>query len=168
MSETNVVHGHIRRLGNGSFETKLERRYEGHDRAELWKMLTDATRLPEWIAAGTIEPRKGGKAHIDFQDSGIVIDSEVIAFEPPHRLAYSWSSAAQPRRPLRWELDEAQGGTRLTLTVGTPAGEDPAKACAGFEGHLEMLAAALEGVPIKFPFDLYKQARAEYSRQLGH
>ena len=42
-----------------------------------------------------------------------------------------------------------------------------AKACAGFEGHLVMLAAALEGVPIKFPFDLFMQARAAYSKQLG-
>ena len=48
-----------------------------------------------------------------------------------------------------------------------PAGEDPAKACAGFEGHLEMLAAALEGVPIRFPFDLYKSARAAYTEQLA-
>lgn len=94
-------------------------------------------------------------------------DSKILALEQSHRLVCSWSSGNQPQRPLRWELDEAQGGTRLTLTVGTPAGEDPAKACAGFEGHFEMLATALEGVPIKFPFDLYKQARAEYSKQLG-
>ena len=130
-------------------------------------MLTDPTSLPQWIASGTIESRKGGKAHLDFQDSGIVIDSEVIEFDPPQALAYSWSSGNQPLRPLRWELEDTGKGTQLTLTVGIPAGEDPAKACAGFEGHLEMLAAALEGVPIKFPFDLFLQARAAYTRQLG-
>ena len=57
-------------------------------------------------------------------------------------------------------------GTRLELQVRLPAGEDAAKACAGFEGHLEMLAAALEGVPIKFPFDLFLKARAGYGEQL--
>ena len=57
-------------------------------------------------------------------------------------------------------------GTHLTLTVGIPAGEDAAKACAGFEGHLEMLAAALEGVPIKFPFDVFLAARKAYGQQL--
>lgn len=167
MSGEEIKVGHIRRLTDGSFEGTLQHSYEGHKPAEVWQMLTDTKRLPEWIAPGSIEPRKGGKAHIDFQDSGIVIDSQVTEFNPPRLLAYSWSSGSQPLRPLRWELKEVSDGTQLTLTVSTPAGEDPAKACAGFEGHLEMLAAALEGVPIKFPFDTYKQARAAYSKQLG-
>lgn len=162
-----VIHGRIVRRADGGFESRLERTYAGHDRDAVWRMLTDSASLAQWIAPGAIEPRKGGKAHINFQDSGIVIDSEVLAFDPPRVLAYSWSSAGQPLRPLRWELADAGDGTRLALTVGTPAGEDPAKACAGFEGHLEMLAAALEGVPIKFPFDVYKQARAAYSQQVG-
>ena len=55
----------------------------------------------------------------------------------------------------------------LALTVRVPADEDIAKACAGFEAHLEMLAAALEGVSIKFPFDLYVQARKAYSEQVA-
>lgn len=166
MSEA-AIHGHIRTRPGGGFESRLERTYEGHTTAEVWRMLTESARLAQWIAPGTIEPRKGGRAHIDFQDSGIVIDSEVEEFQPPRLLAYSWSSAGQPSRPLRWELEDAGDGTRLALTVGTPSGEDPAKACAGFEGHLEMLAAALEGVPIKFPFDVYKQARAAYAQQIG-
>ena len=81
-------------------------------------------------------------------------------------LEYSWSSPGQPQRPLRWELQPDGDGARLALTLRLPAGEDPAKACAGFEGHLEMLAAALEGVPIKFPFDLFLKARAGYGEQL--
>ena len=166
MSEDTIPTGHIHRLSDGSYEGKLQRVFEGHDRAAVWLMLTDAMSLPQWIASGTIEPRKGGKAHLDFQDSGIVIDSEVIEFNPPRALAYSWSSGSEPLRPLRWQLEDADNGTQLTLTVGTPAGEDSAKACAGFEGHLEMLAAALEGVPIKFPFDLFLQARAAYTKQL--
>ncbi|TAL94202.1 MAG: SRPBCC family protein, partial [Rhodanobacter sp.] len=148
--------------------SKLHRTYAGHDCAAVWHMLTDAASLAQWIAPGSIEPREGGRAHIDFQDSGIVIDSQVLAFDAPRVLAYSWSSGNQPLRPLRWELDDAPGGTHLTLTVTTPAGEDPAKACAGFEGHLEMLAAALEGVPIKFPFDLFLEARTAYNKQLGN
>ena len=52
-----------------------------------------------------------------------------------------------------------QGGTRLTLTVRLPAGEDIAKVCAGFDAHPEMLAAALESVSIRFPFDHYLKQR---------
>ena len=59
------------------------------------------------------------------------------------------------------------GGTRLELFVEIPAGEDVAKACAGFEGHLEMLATALEGVPTRVPFDLFVQTRKAYAEQVA-
>jgi hypothetical protein len=81
-------------------------------------------------------------------------------------LTYSWSSGDEPERLLRWELDTADEGTALTLTVRLPAGEDIAKACAGFEAHLDMLAAALEGVPTRFPFERYLAARHAYQELL--
>ena len=55
----------------------------------------------------------------------------------------------------------------LTLGVRVPVGEDAAKACAGFEAHLDMLAAALEGVAVRFPFDVYQQARKAYAEQVA-
>ena len=93
--------------------------------------------------------RRCGAVRIDFADSGTVIDSRVTAFEDGRLLAYSWSSGSEPERPMCWDLAPVDGGTRLTLTLRIPANEDAAKACAGFEGHLDMLAAALEGVLIK-------------------
>lgn len=53
-------------------------------------------------------------------------------------------------------------GTRLVLTLWVPAEEDVVKACASFDAHLEMLAAALEGVPIRFPVDHFNEARHVY------
>ena len=53
------------------------------------------------------------------------------------------------------ELGATEGGIQLVLTLRLPSGEDIAKACAGFDAHLEMLAAALEGVPIRFPVDFF-------------
>lgn len=157
--------GTLRHSGD-TIEGRLVRRF-GHRREELWNMLTDPVKLAQWLAPGSIEPCVGGEVRIDFHDSGVVIDSVVLEFEPPHVLAYSWGSRDDPHRPLRWELDEDGSGTSLTLTVRLPTGEDAARACAGFEGHLEMLAAALEGVPIKFPVDLFRQAREDYLRLLG-
>jgi hypothetical protein len=122
--------------------------------------------LAKWLAPGTIELHQGGAVRIDFGDSGIVIDSVLTAFEPLKVLEYSWSSGDQPQRPLRWELTEESGGTRLQLTVRLPGDEDAAKACAGFEGHLAMLAAALEDVPVRFPLDLYLAARKHYQASL--
>lgn len=166
MSE-DVQVGQLRKLADGSFEGHLKHFYEGHTRAEVWHALTDAAEVAKWIAPGTIDARKGGRIYIDFKDSGTVIDSEVLACEPQKVFSYSWGRPQDPQRPLRWELRDAAGGTELLLTVKTPAGEDAARACAGFEGHMEMLAGVLEGVPIQFPFDLFVSARKAYNAQIG-
>ena len=165
MSHDAPALGTLTKHGDGH-QGRLTRLFD-HPAAKVWGMLTESPQMAQWLSAGTIEQRLGGKVRIDFVDSGIVIDSAVTAFEAGRLLEYSWSSGQEPRRPLRWELSPAAGGTQLVLTVGVPAGEDAAKACAGFEGHLEMLAAALEGVPIKFPFETYMKARQGYKEILG-
>lgn len=165
MHEDAPAFGRIERLHEG-FCGHLSRQLP-HAAASVWAMLTASDKLPLWLAAGRIEPRVGGAVRIDFADSGTVIESTVSAFEPGRLLEYSWSHGNEPLRPLRWTLAATAQGTRLELAVTTPPGEDAAKACAGFEGHLEMLAAALEGVPIKFPFDLYLAAREAYRKQLA-
>jgi len=164
MNDNAIQLGRIRRFAEG-FEGCLER-WIGYTQETVWQMLTEPPQLVQWLAPGSIELRKGGRVHIDFGDSGVVIDSTVLAFDPPRLLAYSWSGGDGAHRPLRWELDTVGGGTALTLTVQLSAGEDIAKACAGFEAHLDMLAAALEGVPIRFPLDRYLAARRAYGELL--
>jgi uncharacterized protein YndB with AHSA1/START domain len=164
MKDDAIQLGRIRRFAEG-FEGSLERRI-GHKQETVWRMLTEPPQLVQWLAPGSIELREGGRIHIDFGESGVVIDSTVLAFDPPRLLAYSWSGNDGAHRPLRWELATVDGGTALTLTVQLPAGEDIAKACAGFEAHLDMLAAALEGVQIRFPFDRYMAARRAYGELL--
>jgi|SRR5579872_3755347 len=133
-----------------------------HPPAVIWRALTEPGMLAQWLAPGRIELRQGGAARLDFADSGTVIDSQVSAFEPGRLLEYSWSSPGEPLRPVRWEVHATDEGTQLTLIQKTPLAEDPGRACAGWEAHLEMLQAALEGVPIKFPFESFKAARDAY------
>ncbi|HEX7381527.1 MAG TPA: SRPBCC family protein [Nevskiaceae bacterium] len=161
MSDIEVPPAKFRHDGK-VWEGQLTRVYD-HGVAEVWPMLTQADKLAQWVAPGKLDLREGGHVHLDFEDSGIVIDSRITAFKPQKLIQYSWSSGAEPERPLRWELTPADDGTRLTLTVRVPESEDIVKAVAGFVGHLEMLAAALEGVPIKFPLDHYLEARKVYT-----
>ncbi|MFO1014292.1 MAG: SRPBCC family protein [Caulobacteraceae bacterium] len=135
--------------------------------AKVWEALTLPERIVEWLAPGEIELKLGGAAKLNFIDSGIVIDSQVSAFEDGRLLEYSWSGPDQPLRPLRFELTPEGEATRLTLTLTEPANEDVGRSCAGFAAHLEMLAAALAGVPIKFPFETFKAARDAYRIQLS-
>jgi len=150
----------------GVVRARLERLMEaGQD--EVWAALTEPGQLAQWLAPGEIALEPGGPAKLDFVDSGIVIDSTVAAVEAPRLLEYSWSGPGEPERPLRWETSEEGGSTRLTLTVTVPEGEDAARAFAGWVAHLEMLAAALMGVPMKFPFDRFKAAREAYRERLA-
>ncbi|MEB2310864.1 MAG: SRPBCC family protein [Sorangiineae bacterium] len=164
MTDYDFKLGRLERRDQG-FEGRLER-VLAHPPAAVWRMLTEPSGLAKWLAPGTIELKEGGAVHIDFADSGRVIDSRVTECEPERLLVYSWSSGQEPERPMRWELAPAGEATRLTLTVTLPADDDAAKSCAGFDGHLEMLAAALEGIPVKFPFQIYKDARAGYQAML--
>jgi uncharacterized protein YndB with AHSA1/START domain len=142
-------------------EARLMRRID-HPPAALWRMLTVPAKLPEWLAPGRIEPRIGGALHLDFAESGTVIDSQVSACDEGRLLEYSWSAPGEPTRPVRWQLASEGEATRLTLTLLIPAGEDPGRACAGWEAHLLMLQAALAGAPIQFPFETFKAAREAY------
>ncbi len=160
MTDRNEALGTIRRV-DGAFEARLERELD-HPPAAVWRMLTDPAELPKWLAPGDIELREGGRAKLDFQDSGTVIDSIVTAVDPPRLLEYSWSGPGEPTRPVRWEVIPEGDGSRLVLTLGVPDSEDVARACAGWEAHLQMLLAALEGVPVKFPFERFKETREAY------
>jgi uncharacterized protein YndB with AHSA1/START domain len=142
-------------------------RVSEHPPAAIWRMLTDPAKLPQWLAPGRIETRVGGAARLDFADSGTVIDSQVTAYDEGRVLEYSWSSPGEPQRPVRWEIAPEGDGSRLTLRLRTPEGEDPGRACAGWEAHLEMLEAALEGVPIKFPVERFKAARDAYREKVA-
>ncbi len=134
---------------------------------QVWAMLTEPEHMVQWLAPGEIELRLGGAAKLNFTDSGVVIDSTVTAFEPSRLLEYSWSGPGEPNRPVRWELEPVGPMCRLTLTLTMPASEDAGRAAAGWAAHLEMLAAALAGVPIKFPFEVFKAAREAYRARLS-
>jgi len=160
MTTEGVELGTVKRIGK-RFEARLERTLE-HDQQTVWRLLTDSARLPEWLAPGELAKAKGGRAKLDFPESGTVIDSTVTEIDPPRLIEYSWSGPGEPQRPVRWQTSPVAGGTRLVLTLSVPDTEDVARACAGWEAHLEMLLAALEGVPMKFPFDRFKATRESY------
>lgn len=134
---------------------------------EVWDALTVPARIVDWLAPGGIEPQLGGAVKLNFVDSGIVIDSTISAFEPMRVLEYSWSGPGEPERPIRFELEPVGSLTGLVMTLSVPAEEDAGRSAAGWAAHLEMLAAALAGAPIKFPFEIFKAARDEYRARLA-
>ncbi len=165
MTDVNEDIGKLSHVGD-NLQGQLTRHFE-QSPPDVWAMLTAPEKFQLWLAPGTIELRQGGAVKINFTDSGTVIDSKVSAYEARKLLEYSWGGPNDPARPVRWALAPSGGGTQLTLTVGVPRNEDIARACAGWEAHLMMMMAALEGVPMKFPFDRFKSTREEYKAQLA-
>ena len=165
MNDRNEELGIIEHL-DGKYRARLERTLD-HSPAAVWAMLTDPEKMVDWLAPGEIELKKGGAARLNFVDSGIVIDSLVTACEPEKLLEYSWSGPGEPERPVRYEIEASADQSRLVLTLMTPDDEDIARSCAGWEAHLMMLLAAIEGVPIKFPFERFQSTREYYNQQLA-
>lgn len=165
MTDANEDIGTLSRAG-GNLQGQLTRHFDQTPQ-QVWEMLTMPEKFQLWLAPGTIELKQGGAVKINFTDSGTVIDSKVSAYEPQKLLEYSWGGPNDPARPVRWLLASAGGGTQLTLTVSVPQNEDIARACAGWEAHLMMMMAALEGVPMKFPFDRFKSTREAYKARLA-
>jgi len=159
-----AIEGDLSRQGD-RVEIQLERQID-HPPARVWEMLTDSVHLARWLAPGVLEQRTGGRVQLEFGNSGTPIDCHIRAFEPPRLLAYSWSAGDDPERPLTWELDPLEGSgdaTRLRLTLSLPNDELVPIACAGWDAHLEMLMAALEGISIHFPAERFRQARVVFS-----
>lgn len=165
MSDSDFTPGAVKTVGE-NIECRYERIFE-HPQAAVWATLTAPDKYPQWLAPGSIELKANGAVNLDFQDSGIVVDSTVTAFKDGSLLEYSWSGKDGPHRPLRWELSPEGNATKLVLTVTVPKSEDAAKSFAGFEGHLIMFEAVLEGVSVKFPFEIYKAARKAYADMLA-
>ena len=164
--ETFLADVSLRRGAEGSLECVLPLILEQPVDA-VWQALTASPALPHWLAPGEIEPRLGGSVRIAFEVSGAAIESEVAAWVPGERLAYSWSSPGQPRRPVEWRLASSEVGVDLRLRLEVPAEDDAARAFAGWSAHLQMLGAYLAGAPIGFPVPHFQEARSVLGARLA-
>ena len=88
----------------------------------VWDALTDQEQLAAWLMENDFTDGVGSR--FSFYDhepwaDGTTYDivCEVLIFDPPHRLAYSWESPPKLGRTLvEWELIEVPTGTRVQLT----------------------------------------------------
>ncbi|NMT62150.1 SRPBCC domain-containing protein [Marinobacter orientalis] len=165
MSAKSEAWGELSRR-DGRVSATLKRRTD-HGPAQVWAMLTSPVNLANWLAPGTVEQWQGGSVKIDFGQSGSAIDSYVRAIRPERLLEYSWSAGSEPQRPVRWSLVPELEGTLIELTLLLPDDDRVAISCAGWDAHLEMLMASLEGIHIHFPADRFREARAAFTAIAG-
>jgi uncharacterized protein YndB with AHSA1/START domain len=97
-----------------------------HPPEKIWRALTQAHLIEQWLMKNDFEPRLGARFTFRAKPMGDwngVVDCEVTAFDPPRRLAYSWKggSASNPNygsaleSVVEWLLSPEPGGTRVRM-----------------------------------------------------
>jgi uncharacterized protein YndB with AHSA1/START domain len=142
-----------------------------HPPAKVWRALTDPAHLREWApfdadkslgAAGAVKLTTVG------MPSATVSESQVKRAEEPRLLEYSWGE-----QNLRWELEPAGNGTRLTLWHNIDR-RFISMGAAGWHICLDVLDHLLQGEPIgrlvagdALQFPGWQRLNAEYAKQFG-
>jgi uncharacterized protein YndB with AHSA1/START domain len=143
-------------LGDGRHRLRFERHLR-HPVERVWRALTDPGELEAWLARSARPPVAGGPIDLEWfytdedgnRYEGAELSGTVSRMEPPHLI--EWDSDVHGL--LTWELAEAAGETRLTLTCEVALPDDNAlDNLAGWDVHLEFLAEWLDdGTRVDWP-----------------
>src|SRR5579864_9826423 len=85
-------------------------------RERVFALLTDVAQMPRWMPVTIFEARVGGR--FEFARNAVAV-GEVIEFDPPRVVTFTWDWRDQPlgrRTVVRFELAEDGGGTLVRLT----------------------------------------------------
>jgi uncharacterized protein YndB with AHSA1/START domain len=127
----------------GSRWTLTFSRWVPHPPEKVWRALTEPEHLEAWFPT-TIEGELVAGAQLLFShrdDAAPPSRGEMIAFEPPRLLEFTWGDGDR----LRFELKPEQSGTGLTLVDTFDEQGKAARDAAGWHACLDALVAHLSG-----------------------
>jgi uncharacterized protein YndB with AHSA1/START domain len=90
-------------------------------REQVWRGIADSAALADWMFPNDFVARVGhqftfqvpGNPKVNFD--GMVVNCEVLACEPPSRLAFSWTAGGLVGTQVSFVLEPDGEGTRLVL-----------------------------------------------------
>jgi len=143
-----------------------------HSPEKVWQALTDPAQLREWAPFDTDGSLDTVGATVNLTTVGApkayVSQTRVTRAEAPRVLQYNWGD-----KDVRWELEAAGGGTRLTLWHNIDRGFISMGA-AGWHICLDVLDHFLGGRAIGrivgmevMKFEGWQRLNAEYAAQFG-
>jgi uncharacterized protein YndB with AHSA1/START domain len=143
-----------------------------HSPEKVWQALTEPGQLREWAPFDA--DRSLGTAGTTAKLTTVgapqphVTETTVTRAEAPKLLEYNWGG-----NDMRWELQAAGGGTRLTLWTSIPR-PYIAMGAAGWHVCFDVLDHLLGGDPIgrivgpeAMQFEGWQRLNDEYSKQFG-
>jgi len=137
-----------------------------HPPDKVWRALTEPAELREWapFEAGGSLANAGATVTLTWVGTGRPVETAVTRAEAPRALEYG---------DLRWELEAAGGGTRLTLWASIDR-RFVSMGAAGWHIALDVLDRLLGGTPIAriaggeaMRFAGWQRLNEEYARQFG-
>jgi len=143
-----------------------------HSPDKVWQAITDPAQLREWapfdadgslaVAGNTVKLTTVGAPMLH------VTETKVTKAIAPKLLEYNWGGF-----DMRWQLEDVDGGTRLTLWTNIDR-RFMAMGAAGWQVCFDVLDHMLSGDPIgrivgpdAMKFDGWHRLHAEYVKQFG-
>lgn len=143
-----------------------------HPPEKVWRAITENNELAHWFPAAIhgarekgaalrfVMPPEPGQTPADSPVEGPTQPGEMLMFDPPRTLEYSWDGEI-----LRWELHPRNGGTLLILSHTFEDESKAARDASGWDVCLASLESRLAGrpsepfTPERFSklFDVYAQ-----------
>lgn len=173
-SRTTATDGVLERLGDDSQVLRFERRL-AHPVERVWAALTEPEQLAGWLADADIDLVAGGRVELrwlntDQDGNQAVARGTITSLEPPRLLEMDTDIHGQ----LRWQLRPDGAGCVLTFSAAVQLPEDLLPiVSAGWHIHLDHLADALAGRPIRWPtwtrdyWGRWEELRDGYAGRLG-
>jgi uncharacterized protein YndB with AHSA1/START domain len=132
---------------DGRPAVRFERTFP-HPVERVWAAITEPGELVRWFpSAVELEPRAGGSVRFSGDPYTEGSTGVVLAWEPPHRLAFSWGADE-----LHITLEDAGGGScRFVLVNVLDDRTAAARNAGGWHVCLAELVKVLDGVPSRGP-----------------
>lgn len=165
--------GVIHKTDDGRYQIVFVRRLK-KPIEKVWSALTVPERIADWFTDMRFVPelRLGARVEIRFPDDDPhyqMTKGEVVAFEPPRLLSYTWTDTGEPGSGsvVRCELAPDGDGCILTFTESATGTKHLVGTAAGWNAFLDGLEGATDGVRTPGSIEREKTLRPAYEAQLA-
>lgn len=148
----------------------------------VWTFLTDPQKREEWLAAGSMDLRPGGKVELRFKHSdlspnkapaperyekmdrtGHRATETITEIDPPRHLAFTWGGTSE----VVFDLASQGDKVLLTLTHRKLSSRDEAVGTAGgWHCHLEILVEKAWGRTPPAFWNVFRKYDGEYATRI--